>query len=183
MKKILKKLTLLTVACLLLYSMAACGNGTGDSGKTDDPGLDFTAYPDDFSAWTVDTMQTYLADCGLLGNEEFMLLPLSETDVAPLHAVGGFMYMDSAAASVMNVIYAFNPEDAESKATLDGIVENKAIVINGTPVAQMDAVLNQFAFSYLNGTDDTHIAAFIQAIRDLGTYYGIDPAYVLESGS
>lgn len=60
---------------------------------------------DDFSAWTVDTMQTYLADCGLLGNEEFMLLPLIETAVAPLYAAGGFMYMDSDAASVMNVIY------------------------------------------------------------------------------
>lgn len=107
-------------------------------------------------------------------------MPLSSGDVDVINASGGFMYMDAEAASVVDIVYAFDASDADSQAALDSIIETKSIMLDGNPAAQMDAVLGQFAFSYTGGTDDAHISAFTQAITELGAQYGVEPDYLPE---
>lgn len=187
MKGMLKTLSICALVGIMMLSLAACGNNAVPEDASDVPGteensdFDFSAYPGDLGSWTINDMQTYLKDCGLLGNEAFLLVAMSETDVTPIHAAGGFMYMDAEAASVADIVYAFDPADADSQAALKSVVENKAIMMDGNPVAQMDAVLGHFAFSYLNGTDDAHIDSFTQAIVNLGAYYGVEPDYLPET--
>ena len=168
----------------MMTSLTACGSEPAPavtaSAPAESSGLDFSAYPADFAEWSLNDVQTYLSDCGLLGNEKFMLIPMSDNDVTPINAAGGFMYMDAEMASVIDVVYAFDPSDPDSQATLDSIIETKSIILDGNPVAQMDAVLGQFAFSYTGGTDGAHISAFTQAIVDLGAHYGVEPAYMPE---
>lgn len=179
MKKLIKTLAIFALAAIMMTSLAACGS-TDAPGDDAQAGPDLSAYPAEFDSCTINDVQTYLTDCGLLGNEKFLLMPLSSGDVEVINASGGFMYMDAEAASVVDIVYAFDASDADSQAALDSIIETKSIMLDGNPVAQMDAVLGQFAFSYTGGTDDAHISAFTQAIVDLGAHYGVEPAYLPE---
>jgi hypothetical protein len=43
----------------------------------------------------------------------------------------------------------------------------------------MDGVLGNFAFCYGMGSDEEHINALVQAIKDLAAHYGIAPDYLL----
>jgi len=172
----MKKFAAYLLAMLMVFSFAVITAVA----ETADEGVDFAAYPETLDAWTINDVQSYLDACGLLGNDTFYLLPMSETDVTPIDAAAGFMYLDIQAASVYVIVYSFDPASEASMAALAGVIENQAIMYQGNPIAIMDAVIGQFAFSYMNGVDDSYIDAFSQALTELAAHFEDAEGYLTE---
>ncbi|MCF0137397.1 MAG: hypothetical protein HUJ66_03425 [Oscillospiraceae bacterium] len=182
MKKTLKTLLLMAMVCMLVFSLVGCG-GNQD---TEEPNpseevaeFDFSAYPAELSDWTSSDFLTYMTARELI-NDAFLSLPLSEGDLTGLKAAGGFIYMDTDAASVVINVFEYDETNEESKAMLDSVIENQAIVIDGETVSAVDGVIGHFGLCYLNGTDDAYIASFLQAVNELSSFYGVEPAYMTE---
>lgn len=188
MKNILKTLTIVALVCLMLLSMAACGS-TPEKPDASDPaqttgaanGIDYSAYPEDFNAWNTSTMQTYLKDCGLLGNESFLLMDMSAGELEAMTLSGGFLYTDSDMGSVMDIVCSYDLSDEAGKAAYDSAVENKAIMVGDQRAMELNAIVGQFVFNYMDGTDEDQIAAVTEAVRALGEHYSVETLYIQEN--
>ena len=127
-------------------------------------------------------MKDYLKAAGVMANEDFLGMDMSAGDLDAIGTDAGYIYVDADAATVSDTMCFFDITTDEGKAAIDKVVEYKAIVV-GDDVENgvgMDAVIGGFCFSYTMGTDEGHIAAFAQAIKDLAAYYNVEAAYINE---
>ena len=201
--KTLNRVLVLALVCILALSLVACTNTPAateapktepakteapatEAPKTDAPAteapadgkIDWTKYPADLGAWTTSNLQDYLKDCEILGNEDFMLIEMS-AELEQMSANAGFIYIDAAGFTVNDTIISFDPNNEAGAAMLDTIREQHAIVV-GEASVPMDALLGNFSFSYSNSLDNDHIGAIVQAIKDLGSHYGVAPDFITE---
>ena len=195
----------LALACVLALSLIACSkpaennpteapkatdapnNGTESTeapeateapAETEAPsdGFDWSAYPDDFAAWTIGDMKTYLTAKEIIGNEDFMLIDMS-AELEQMSADAGFIYIDAAGFTVNDTVIHFDAADEAGAAMLDTIRSEHAIVV-GEASVPMDALIGAFSFSYSNSLDDAYIAQVIDAINAIAAHYGIAPDFI-----
>ena len=183
MKKKMKTAALVMALCLIVLSIVGCGSESDqNSGSARDASFDFSAYPADFSAWTMAEMKSYLKECGITANEDFLGMDMTEGDLGVIGAEAGYLYMDTDGGTVSDMIIYFDVSKEDGKAMIDTTVEHKAIVIDGDVEngMAMDAVVGGFCFSYTMGTDEDHISAFAQALKALETQYAIKADHINE---
>lgn len=169
------KKTLILFAMVCVLSLSVCLTAFAEST------VDFSVYPEDFSAWTMADMKGYLRACGLMENDSWFF-DMTGGDLDFSHATAGTIYMDFETASILDIIFQYDVSDPEAEAILNGICEAQKLVLNGDEenAQDIDAVLGSFCFQYLMGYDEAHLTGLCQAIRDLGEHYGIEPVYVNE---
>lgn len=170
MKKMLKSLFLLTLACAMLCSVTALGE-TAEATE-----VDFSQYPESFSDWDANYLASYLRVLGLFAADGFVV-PLSEGDAEAMEAAGGFIYTTTD-ASAMDMFFFF---DAGKEDLLASIRENQAIIPAGMEEAAMlmDGMIGNLVFSYTMGLDETHMVALYDAMAELAAHFGIEPDFLL----
>lgn len=141
-----------------------------------DDGFDWSAYPADFSAWTIGDMKTYLTAKEVLGNETFMLIDMS-AELEQMKAEAGFLYVDVTGFTVNDTIILFDANNAEGAAMMETVRSQHAIVV-GEASVPMDAMLGCFTFSYSNSLDEAHLTAIKDAINAIAAHYGITPDFI-----
>ena len=192
----------LALVCVLAMSLIACGSEPAEPDPTEAPvtteapaeteapveteapaeteaptdGFDWTAYPEDFSAWTTGDMKTYLTNKEVLGNADFMLIDMS-AELEQMSADAGFLYVDAAGFTVNDTIIHFDAANEAGAAMLETVRAQHAIVV-GEANVPMDAMLGAFTFSYSNSLEEAHIAAIKDAINALAAHYGITPDFI-----
>ena len=206
--KTLNRVLVLALVCILALSLAACTNtpAATEAPKTepakteapatepakteapatepakteapDDGKIDWTKYPAEFSAWTTGDLQTYLTDCELLGNDDFMLIEMSN-ELEQMSANAGFIYIDATGFTVNDTVIGFDPNTEAGAAMLETIRANHAIVV-GEASVPVDALLGNFTFNYSTSLDSDYIAAFTAALKGLSEHYGIAPDFIPE---
>ena len=194
--KILNRVLVLALACILALSLAACTNTPAateapktEPAKTEAPATEpaktdapvdekWSAYPAAFTDWTTGDLQTYLKACEIQNNEDFMTVEMS-AELEQMSASAGYIYIDAAGFTVNDTVIGFDPNTEAGAAMLETIRANKAIVVGETSVP-VDALLGNFTFNYSTSLDENHVAAIVQAIKDLGDHYGIAPDFIAE---
>ena len=194
--KTLNRVLVLALVCILALSLVACTNtpAATEAPKTepakteapatepakteapDDGKIDWTKYPADFSAWTTGDLQTYLTDCELLGNDDFMLIEMSN-ELEQMSANAGFIYIDATGFTVNDTIIHFDAANEAGAAMLETVRSEHAIVVGESRVP-MDAMLGAFTFRYSNSLDEAHLTAITEAINALAAHYGITPDFI-----
>ena len=167
----------LALVCVLAMCLMACSNKPAEPDPTEAPAnteapsddFDWTAYPEDFSAWTIGDMKTYLTAKEILGNDDFMLIDMS--------ADAGFIYIDATGFTVNDTIIHFDAADEAGAAMLETVRSEHAIVVGESRVP-MDAMLGAFTFSYSNSLDEAHLTAITEAINALAAHYEIAPDFI-----
>ena len=139
-------------------------------------GFDWTAYPEDFSAWTIGDMKTYLTNKKVIGNDDFMLVDMG-AELEQMSADAGFIYIDATGFTVNDTIIHFDAANEAGAAMLETVRSEHAIVV-GESWVPMDAMLGAFTFSYSNSLDEAHITAITEAINALAAHYGITPDFI-----
>ena len=147
---------------------------TDEPAPTDD--FDWSAYPADFSAWTIGDMKTYLTAKEILGNEAFMLVDMS-AELEQMSADAGFIYVDTTGFTVNDTIIHFDAANEAGAARLETVRSEHAIIV-GEASVPMDAMLGAFTFSYSNSLDEAHLTAIMDAINALAAHYGITPDFI-----
>ena len=202
--KNLTRILSLALVCVLAMSLIACSGSTNTPDPTEAPTVtdapeateapevteapeitdepaptddfDWSAYPEDFSAWTIGDMKTYLTAKEILGNDEFMLIDMS-AELEQMSADAGFIYIDATGFTVNDTIIHFDAANEAGAAMLETVRAQHAIVV-GEASVPMDAMLGAFTFSYGNSLDEAHIAAITEAINALAAHYGITPDFI-----
>lgn len=170
MKKMLKSLFLLTLACAMLCSVTALGE------TAEATAVDFSQYPESFSEWDANYLASYLRALDLFTTDGFVV-PLSEGDAEAMEAAGGFIYTTTD-ASAMDMFFFF---DAGKEELLASIRENQAIIPAGMEEAAMlmDGMIGNLVFSYSMGLDEAHMAALYNAMAELAAHFGLEPDFLL----
>ena len=174
----------LALVCVLAMSLMACTNKPAEPDPTEAPAnteapaddFDWTAYPEDFSAWTIGDMKTYLTAKEILGNDDFMLIDMS-AELEQMSADAGFIYIDATGFTVNDTIIHFDAANEAGAAMLETVRSEHAIVVGESRVP-MDAMLGAFTFSYSNSLDEAHLTAITEAINALAAHYGITPDFI-----
>lgn len=154
----MKKVLALVMVCILALGAVACGGQKQEAG-----GVDWTKYPEKLEDWTIADVKDYIRALNFLPGDAFNM-DMSAGDLEAIGAASGTMYVDTTAGAYVDIIMQFAADSAafaEIKSTHEA---------QGVP---MDGVLGNFAFQYSSGTDEEHIAAFEQAMKDLGTHFGV----------
>lgn len=212
MKKIMKVLSMAMAACMMLTLVTACSSTGDTNGETNSPAstateestseesatestteesateevnestFDFSQYPEDFGAWTMTEMKDYLTETGVIGDEKYFGMDMSEGDLEATGMDAGYVYVDTEGGAVSDTICYFDITTESGKEMIDKTIENHAVIV-GDDVENgidMDAVIGGFCFSYTMGTDEDHIAIFAQALKDLAAHYNVEAAYINE---
>ena len=195
--KTFTRILTLALVCVLALSLIACAKKPAENTETEAPateapteapaqteapteapadGFDWSAYPDDFSAWTTGDLKTYLTAKEILGNEDFMLIDMS-AELEQMSADAGFLYVDATAFTVNDTIIHFDAANEAGAAMMETVRSEHAIVV-GEASVPMDAMLGAFTFSYSNSLDEAHITAITEAINALADHYGITPDFI-----
>lgn len=168
MKNAVLKMTALLMVLILALGAIACSSEAKKPEQAEG-GIDWTKYPEKFEDWTIAEIKDYLRAANIIVNNEWVV-DMSAGDLGAIGAKAGTMYVDMTAGTITDIIMQF---DADSEA-----LETIRTTHDAQGVA-MDGVLGNFAFCYGMGSDEEHINALVQAIKDLAAHYGLTPDYLL----
>lgn len=176
MKKTLKRMFILVLACVLSFSMLACGSKKDGEDNTKDPaktGVDFTKYPTDLNEWKLADMQKYLEDSGVF-TESSWIIPISGGELTAMAVTAGLGYMDTTKGSTTDMIFYFDPNttDENIKAQAEAVKTNHVLSVQSNSMP-LDTMVGNFAISYIRTTDNNHVEALKKAIDDLAAHFNI----------
>ena len=181
MKSIMKKLAVVLLASMMVLTLGACSEKEEEKPEAQTT-IDFTAYPASFEEWTMNDVKTVLKEANLITNEDFVLMDLSANEIEAMSAKEGFLYVDANEGSVSDVVISFDPATETGKNMLDCVAENAVIAPDGNLEAgvPVDALIGNYCFCYLTGSDDEHINAFIAVLKEIVSNYGIEGGFINE---
>lgn len=163
MKKATLKMLALAMVCILALGAIACGGEAANEAG----GVDWTKYPDKLENWTIADFKDYIRALNIMPDDAFNM-DMSAGDLGAIGADAGTMYVDMTAGTYVDIIMLFA---ADSQVLKDILSTHEAV---GQP---MDGVLGNFAFQYSTGSDEEHMNALAQAIKDLGAHFGVTPEF------
>jgi hypothetical protein len=168
MKNTVLKMTALLMVLILALGAISCSSEAKKPEQAEG-GIDWTKYPEKFEDWTIAEIKDYLRAANIIVNNEWVV-DMSAGDLGAIGAKAGTMYVDMTAGTITDIIMQFDA-DSEALETIRATHDAQGVA--------MDGVLGNFAFCYGMGSDEEHINALVQAIKDLAAHYGIAPDYLL----
>ena len=171
MKKLVKLAAVVLAVCTVLMVFTGCG-------AKKEAKVDLSKYPKDINAWTAADLKDYLVNAGIIDEEKqgFIFMDVSQNELEAMGIDSGFLYIDTTAASVMDTVFFYDPAKEGNSEKIAAAASEKVFSIEGQVVSELDCVLGGFLFSYSQGTDEDHIAAFTKALKDIEEGLGIKAA-------
>lgn len=166
----MKKLMTLLLAAAMIFTLVACGNGSGDNSGA--------KFPADLAEWTDVDVNDYFMDKGVYANAEWV--QVQTKDVWEGTPVAGASVYQSTDGTLTACITILRVTDEGAEEMLREITESDPHTWSGLPGLAFDAVVGPFAFCYSFSESEEVRTAMKEAIVTFAEEMNITPAFCAE---